>query len=708
MAELLLELLTEEIPARMQARAAEDLHRLAGERLAAAGLTFSEAHSFVTPRRLTLLVEGLPTAQPDVSEERRGPRVGAPPNAVEGFLKSAGISSLEQCEQRDTGKGVFYFATIRRAGRATAEVVPALLRALIVEFPWPKSMRFPAAGFRWVRPLTSALCLFDGKVLPLDLDSVPVGNATRGHRFLSPASFTVGSFAEYRQKLRDARVILRAEDRSKAISLALYEKAAEAGLTVKDDPALLEEVTGLVEWPVVLMGATDPTFLDLPPEVLTTSMRAHQKYFACLDRGGNLASRFLLVSNMVADDGGKAIVAGNERVLRARLSDARFFWEQDRKVALAARVPKLAERVFHAKLGTVLDKVGRMARLAETLIPYISGADPQKVARAAELAKADLSTGMVGEFPELQGVMGRYYALNDGEPPEVADAIAEHHSPLGPNDRCPSAPVSIAVALADKIDTLAGFFSIDEMPTGSKDPYALRRAALGIIRVILENQLRIPLLTVFSTGAREVEPWARLHDDRSKQPNLGSPRVLLGQRPLVVDLLLSFFADRLKVHLREQGVRHDLIAAVFALGNEDDLIRLLARVAALDAFLKTEDGANLLVAYRRAANIVRIEEKKDGRSYAEPPDPKLLAEPAEATLAAALEQARARSAAALEREAFTEAVAALAVLRLPVDEFFARVTVNCDNRDLRANRLRLLARIRDTLNQVADFSQIEG
>src|SRR5260221_550574 len=545
MAELLLELLTEEIPARMQARAAEDLHRLAGERLAAAGLTFSEAHSFVTPRRLTLLVEGLPTAQPDVSEERRGPRVGAPPNAVEGFLKSAGISSLEQCEQRDTGKGVFYFATIRRAGRATAEVVPALLRALIVEFPWPKSMRFPAAGFRWVRPLTSALCLFDGKVLPLDLDSVPVGNATRGHRFLSPASFTVGSFAEYRQKLRDARVILRAEDRSKAISLALYEKAAEAGLTVKDDPALLEEVTGLVEWPVVLMGATDPTFLDLPPEVLTTSMRAHQKYFACLDRGGNLASRFLLVSNIVADDGGKAIV--------------------------------------------------------------------------------------------------------------------------GRNDRCPSAPVSIAVALADKIDTLAGFFSIDEMPTGSKDPYALRRAALGIIRVILENQLRIPLLPVFSTGAREVEPWARLHDDRSKQPNLGSPRVLLGQRPLVVDLLLSFFADRLKVHLREQGVRHDLIAAVFALGNEDDLIRLLARVAALDAFLKTEDGANLLVAYRRAANIVRIEEKKDGRSYAEPPDPKLLAEPAEATLAAALEQARARSAAALEREAFTEAVAALAGFRLPVD-----------------------------------------
>jgi len=691
MAELLLELLTEEIPARMQPRAAEDLRRLAGEKLAASGLTFAAVHSFVTPRRLTLLVEGLPSAQPEISEERRGPRVGAPPNAVEGFLKSAGLASLEQCEQRDTGKGVFYFATIRRAGRATAEILPALLRALVVEFPWPKSMRFPAAGFRWVRPLTGALCLFDGKVLPLNLDGVPVGNATRGHRFLSPGLFSVAGFAEYRQKLRDARVILRSEDRGKAITLALYEQAAAAGLTVKDDPALLEEVAGLVEWPVVLMGAIDPAFLDLPPEVLTTSMRAHQKYFACIGRNGRLAPRFLLVSNMVADDGGKAIVAGNERVLRARLSDARFFWNQDRKVPLAARVPKLAERVFHAKLATVRDKVRRMARLAETLIPYIPGADPGKVARAAELAKADLSTGMVGEFPELQGVMGRYYALKDGEPPDVADALAQHYSPLGPNDRCPSAPVSIAVALADKIDTLVGFFSIDEKPTGSKDPYALRRAALGVIRLVLENNLRLPLLKVF--GRAE---W-------SYQESEGG---VLGKS--TIPDLLDFFADRLKVHLREQGVRHDLIAAVFALGNEDDLVRLLARVAALDAFLKTEDGANLLVAYRRAANIVRIEEKKDGRSYAEPPEPKLLAEPAEAALAAALEQAGARSAAALEREAFIEAMAALAVLRRPVDEFFARVTVNCDNRDLRANRLRLLARIRDTLNQVAHFSQIEG
>ena len=691
MAELLLELLTEEIPARMQARAAEDLHRLATEKLAAAGLAFGKAESFVTPRRLTLVVEGLPKAQPDVSEERRGPRVGSPASAVDGFLKSAGLSSLDQCEARDTGKGVFYFAVIRRAGRPTASVLPELLRAVVLELPWPKSMRFPAASFRWVRPMTGVLCLFDGKVLPLALDAVPVGNKTRGHRFLSPDPFTVKSFADYRQKLRDARVILRREDRAKAIGLALYERAAQAQLTVKDDPALLEEVTGLVEWPVVLMGRIDPDFLDLPPEVLTTSMRTQQKYFACRDREGKLAPRFLVVANMIAEDGGKAIVAGNERVLRARLADARFFWQQDRKIPIAARLPKLAERVFHARLGSVLDKVGRVERLSEALAPFVSGAGKAAVLRAAELAKADLSSGMVGEFPELQGVMGRYYALNDGETTEVADAIAEHYSPLGPNDRCPSAPTSVVVALADKIDSLAAFFSIDEKPTGSKDPFALRRAALGVIRLILENRLRLPLARVFRHASVIVG-----------EGGAGVPRA----DP--TSDLLAFFADRLKVHLREQGVRHDLIAAVFALGGEDDLVRLLARVAALDAFLRTDDGANLLTAYRRAANIVRIEEKKDATTYPGEPDPKLLQEPAEATLAAELDKAAARSTDALGREAFTPAMEALAALRGPVDEFFARVTVNCENRELRANRLRLLAQIRDTLNRVADFSQIEG
>ncbi|HYM01914.1 MAG TPA: glycine--tRNA ligase subunit beta, partial [Stellaceae bacterium] len=496
MAELLFELLTEEIPARMQARAAEDLLRMAGEKLAAAGLQFSDARSHVTPRRLSLVVEGLPAAQPDATEERRGPRVGAPANAVEGFLKSAGLSSLDQCEQRDSGKGVFYYAVIRRAGRPIVQVLPELLRALVHEFPWPKSMRFPAASFRWVRPITSAICLVDGEVLRLDLDGVPVGNRTQGHRFLSRDPIAVGNFADYRQKLRDAHVVLDRAERRDAIARTLGEKATAAQVTVKGDPALLEEVTGLVEWPVVLMGSIDPSFMDVPPEVLTTSMRTHQKYFACLDRGSKLAPRFLIVANMIADDGGKAIIAGNERVLRARLSDARFFWDQDRKVPLASRLPRLAERVFHAQLGTVLDKVGRMERLVAELAD-ITGANSKHARRAAELAKADLSSSMVGEFPELQGVMGRYYALHDGEAKDVAEAIAEHYSPLGPNDRCPSSPVSVAVALADKIDTLVSFFSVDEKPTGSKDPFALRRAALGVIRLIIENRLRLPLARVF-------------------------------------------------------------------------------------------------------------------------------------------------------------------------------------------------------------------
>jgi glycyl-tRNA synthetase beta chain len=693
MAELLLELLTEEIPARMQARAAEDLAMLATSRLAAAGLAFSDVQTHATPRRLVLVVEGLPTAQPDTTEERRGPRVGSPANAVDGFLKSAGLSSLAQCEQRDSGKGVFYFAVIRRAGRATVAVLPEILRAVILDLPWPKSMRFPAARFRWVRPMTSALCLFDGKPLPLDLDNVPVGTTTEGHRFLSPGRFAVSGVDDYRAKLRAARVMLRREDRRQAIRLALHEKAAAAQLTVKDDPALLEEVTGLVEWPEVLMGAIDRGFLDLPPEVLTTAMRTHLKYFSCLDCEGLLAPRFLVVANMLADDGGAAIVAGNERVLRARLADARFFWDQDRKTPLAARLPRLEERVFYAGLGTMLHKAGRLIELADALAQGggFPGAHRRLAARAAELAKADLSTGMVGEFPELQGVMGRYYALHDGEPAAVADAIAEHYSPLGPGDRCPTAPTSIAVALADKIDTLVSFFAIGEKPTGSKDPFALRRAALGVIRLILENRLRLPLRRVFAEA------------DRIRRVQGAGAA---GSTP--TEDLLAFFADRLKVHLREEGVRHDLIAAVFALGDEDDLVRVLARVAALDGFLRTDDGANLLVAYRRAANIVRIEEKKDGASYGEAPDARLLAETAERALAAKLAAAAAQSRAALEREAFAEAMSALAALRAPVDEFFARVTVNCDDRGLRANRLRLLAQIRDTLNRVADFSAIEG
>jgi glycyl-tRNA synthetase beta chain len=542
-------------------------------------------------------------------------------------------------------------------------------------------MRFPAGPFRWVRPLQSVVCLLDGRILKLDLGAVPVGMESRGHRFLFRSTFNVSNFADYRDQLRKAYVVLDAAERRKMIAEGLAKAAQDAGFTLKPDDGLLEEVTGLVEWPVVLMGRFERDFMELPPEVLTTSMRTHQKYFAATDKNGALAPHFLVVSNMAAADGGKAIVAGNERVLRARLSDAKFFYDQDRKQKLADRVEKLKERVFHAKLGTVYDKMSRVAHLAYTIAEHVKGADKTKVGHAVWLAKADLSTGMVGEFPELQGVMGRYYALHDGEDKEVADAIAEHYSPLGPSDRCPTAPVSVTVALADKLDTLANFFAIDEKPTGSKDPYALRRAALGVIRLILENKLRVPLLTVFRAAVEKGDPSADL---------------------------LDFFADRLKVALRDQGVRHDLIAAVFALGGEDDLVRLLARVKALGAFLKSEDGANLLTAYRRASNIVRIEEGKDKTRYGDAPNPALFSEAPENVLAEKLNLATAQSGKALEAENFAGAMAALAGLRVPVDEFFNKVTVNTDNREIRANRLRLLSQIRDTLNRVADFSKIEG
>ncbi len=686
MPDLLLELLTEEIPARMQAQAADDLQRLVSEKLDGAGLPFAKSQSFVTPRRLALSIEGLPLAQKDVSEERRGPRVGSPAPAVEGFLKSAGLATLAECEERTTDRGQFYFAIIRRPGRATAEVLPDLLRGAIVELPWPKSMRFPAARFRWVRPLTRVIAMFDGAVLALALDGVPVGDETVGHRFLSKGAIRVEDFSDYREKLRKAHVVLDAAERKRIIAQGLAREAKRLGVTLRPDAALLDEVTGLVEWPVVLAGTIDREFMAVPQEVLVTSMRAHQKYFACLDQGGRLAPNFLLVANMRTRDKGAAIVAGNERVLRARLSDARFFWDQDRKIPLAARVPKLAERVFHAKLGSVLDKVGRMIRLVDDLAPYVPGADAQKARRAAELAKADLSTGMVGEFPELQGAMGRYYALHDGEPPDVADAIAEHYAPLGPGDRCPTAPISVAVSLADKIDTLAGFFAIGETPTGSKDPFALRRAALGAIRLILENGLRLPLRAMFGAAFAIAGGFGRNPEDD----------------------LLDFFADRLKVHLRERGVRHDLVAAVFAVGHEDDLVRLLARVDALAAFLAGGDGANLLTAYRRAANIVRIEERKDDTHYTGPPDERLYGQAEESRLAARLAEAERHARDALAAEDFAAAMAALAALRAPVDEFFTHVTVNCDDRAQRANRLRLLARIRDTLNAVADFSLIEG
>ncbi|HLN23600.1 MAG TPA: glycine--tRNA ligase subunit beta, partial [Patescibacteria group bacterium] len=547
MAELLLELLSEEIPARMQARAAEDLEKMVVEGLKKNGLAIGSARSFVTPRRLTLVIDGLPAATPDVSEERRGPRVGAPPQALDGFLKGAGVT-VEQCEQRDTGKGVFYFAVIAKQGRATAEVIKDVVEQTMADFPWPKSMRWGTLSVRWVRPLQGIICLFDGAVVPVSFGPNTAGNATVGHRFMAPEPFTVTNFADYAAKLAAARVVLDPVERRASI-LAQAEAAAKAeGLTLRADEGLLAEVTGLVEWPVVLVGSIDQAFMDVPDEVLITSMRSHQKYFSLLTADGRLANRFLVVSNMQAGDGGRAIVAGNERVLRARLSDAKFFWDTDRKATLASRLPKLAERLYYAKLGTMLDKVERMTMLSKHLAVYIDGAEVAQAARAAELAKADLSSEMVGEFPELQGVMGRYYALADGESPEIADAVAGHYAPQGPNDPCPTAPVSVAVAMADKIDSLVGFFAIDEKPTGSKDPFALRRAALGVIRLVLENKLRLPLKAFFGLAHAEFSVPLALSSEQASQD------------------LLDFFADRLKVHLREQGVRHDLVSAVFALG----------------------------------------------------------------------------------------------------------------------------------------------
>ncbi len=695
MTELLIEFFSEEIPARMQARAADDLKRLVTDKLAANGLTFATAEAHSTPRRLALVVDGLPERTADVREEKKGPRVGSPEQAVAGFLKSAGLDSLDQCEQRDTGKGVFYFAVTEKKGRETAAVLAEIIPAAMAELPWPKSMRWGTGTVRWVRPLHSIIALFGGRVLDGGYDiggtqgRVAFGNSTRGHRFLAPDAFTVESFADYKEKLRAAKVVLDREERKAKIKADAEALAAAQGLSLSPDDALLEEVAGLVEWPVVLMGGIDESFMDVPSEVLITSMRTHQKYFAVLDAEGRMAPRFIVVANTETLDGGKAVVAGNERVLRARLSDAKFFWDQDRKTKLEARVPALEKITFHAKLGTVAEKVTRVQLLAAEIARAI-GADSDAASRAALLCKADLVAEVVGEFPEVQGIMGRYYALGQGESADVANAIADHYKPLGPSDSCPTAPVSVAVALADKIDTLVGFFAIDEKPTGSKDPYALRRAALGVIRLVLENGLRVKLGEVFAAahGAYTVSGFA--------------PAGSVGGD------LMSFFADRLKVVLREQGVRHDLVDAVFALGGEDDLVRLLARVKALQAFVGSDEGANLAAAYKRASNIVRIEEKKDGATFDQPVDADRLAQDEEKALFTALNEASATATPLLDAEDFTGTMAALAKLRGPVDAFFDKVTVNAEDKDLRANRLRLLTQIRTTLNAVADFSKIEG
>lgn len=687
MAELLLELFSEEIPARMQARAAEDLTKLVTDGLKAADLGFDKVEALVTPRRLTLIVDGLPEKQPDLREERRGPRADAPEKAINGFLAGNGVT-LDQCEKRETPKGVFLFAIVEQKGRAASEVIKDIIEDAMNKLPWPKSMRWADQKIRWVRQLDRILCLFDGKVIPVTYGPVTAGDTTRGHRFLAPAEFTVSNAAEYKEKLRAAKVMLDREERKQVILEGARKLAASEGFELLEDNGLLEEVCGLVEWPVPVMGKVDDQFMDIPREVLETSMREHQKYFVVEDKTGKLAARFITVSNMITADNNAKIIAGNERVLRARLHDAKFFWDQDRKMTLQSRLPKLDNIVFHAKLGSLADRVLRLRGLAREVSAEIPGCDVKLADRAAEIGKADLVSQMVFEFTELQGLMGKYYAENDGEAPEVANAIAEHYAPAGPSDMCPTAPVSVALALAEKLDTLAGFFAIDEKPTGSKDPFALRRGALGVIRLVLENGLRLPLRRLFAFAVSQYPATIR--------------------RDEAVEDLLAFFADRLKVHLREQGVRHDLVSAVFALDGEDDLVRLLARVEALSDFISGESGVNLMAGYKRASNILRIEEKKDDTSYKADVSADLLSLEEERKLYEALIDVRHKALPLLRDEDYAAAMTEFARLREPVDAFFEKVTVNSDNADERANRLKLLAQIRTALHDIADFSKIES
>lgn len=713
MSELLLELFSEEIPARMQKRAGEDLVRLVTDALKAAGVEGTNARAFATPRRLTLVIDGLPDKTPDVKEERKGPKVGAPQQALDGFLRAAGLSSIDEATVQEDKKGAFYVAVTEKKGRDTAALIAEIVPAVIRAFPWPKSMRWGSGTLRWVRPLHSILCLLGGKVVPFEVDGIKSGNTTRGHRFMAPAEFAVTDCADYEMKLNEAKVVLDAAKRAHFIHEAAKALAEAEGLVLVEDEALLHEVAGLVEWPVPLIGRIDDEFMSVPQEVLTSTMRANQKYFACVDKAGKLAPRFIVIANLEAEDGGKAIVNGNERVLRARFADARFLWDQDRKHTLTSRLPKLQEVVFHAKLGTVHDKAMRIGKLARELAAFVPGADADKAQIAGELAKADLTTGMVGEFPELQGLMGAYYARNDGLDDDIAAAIAEHYSPLGPTDAVPSTPLGKVIALADKLDTLAGFWAIDEKPTGSKDPYALRRAALGVIRLGLESNIRLSLSNIFykavkhhgNVGDAAIERW---FGEGGKNVTI---RDTLDSAFNAVRIsgLLDFFRERLKQQLRDRGARHDLVDAVFALEGQDDLVLIVKRVEALSEFLATEDGKNLLAGYKRATNILRIEEKKDGEgAFNAAPDASLFAQDEEKALGAAIEAATKEAKAAVGREDFAAAMSALASLRAPVDAFFEKVTVNADDANLRANRLKLLAQIRAALHEVADFSKVEG
>jgi glycyl-tRNA synthetase beta chain len=679
MPDLLLEFLSEEIPARMQARAAEDLRKLVTDRLVAAGLVYEGAKAFATPRRLALSVHGVPARQPDIKDEKKGPRVGAPENAIAGFLKAAGLRSINDAKVQPDKKGDFYVAVIEKAGRPAIDVIAEMIPDVVRTFPWPKSMRWGSGRLNWVRPLHSIVATFgpeteEPDIVRFDVDGLAAGDDTRGHRFMAPAPFKVRHFDDYVTKLEKAKVVLDSARRADIIRADAKNLAFAQGFELVEDEGLLTEVAGLVEWPVTLMGSFDKAFLAIPDEVIRATIRNNQKCFVLRDpQTARLVNKFILVANEEATDGGKAIVAGNERVIRARLSDAKFFYETDLETRLEDRLPKFQQIVFHEKLGTQAERIARIVALAGKLAAMI-GADVAKTERAAQLCKADLLTDVVGEFPELQGLMGRYYAQAQDEDDAVANASEDHYKPKGPDDLVPSDPVSMAVALADKIDTLTGFWKIDEKPTGSKDPYALRRAALGVIRIVLDNSLRLHLAKISGLSAD----------------------------------LLSFFADRLKVQLREQGARHDLVDAVFALEGQDDLLMIVRRVEALGKFLDTDDGKNLLAGYKRATSIIRIEEKKDKREYTGVPDAKRYQLPEEKALAEAIDVARKEAGVAVGKEDFAAAMRAVAKLRPRVDAFFDKVTVNVDDKALRENRLKLLNEIREATRSVADFSKIEG
>ncbi len=763
MPDLLLELFSEEIPARMQGKAADDLKRLVTDKLVAEGLVYEGAKAFATPRRLTLTVHGIPARQPDLKDERKGPKVGAPEAAVQGFLKAAGLASLDEAKiQKDPKKGDFYVALIEKPGKPAIDVIAEFLPVIVRTFPWPKSMRWgersrKPGALQWVRPLHSIIATFgmeteEPDVVHFNVDGIEAGQTTRGHRFMAPAEFSVRRFEDYEAKLFAAKVVLDSA-RRKDIILADAKTLAQAqNYELVEDQGLLDEVSGLVEWPVALMGSFDKNFLSIPDEVIRATIRANQKCFVVADPStGKLANKFILTANIEASDGGAAITAGNERVIRARLSDAKFFYETDLKTKLEDRLPKFDQIVFHEKLGTQAERIERIERLAAEIASLV-GADVEKTKRAAKLCKADLLTEVVGEFPELQGLMGKYYALAQGEDASVAAACEEHYKPQGPADRVPTDPVSIAVALADKLDTLVGFWAIDEKPTGSKDPYALRRAALGVIRLLIENGLSINLLKLLRQScwlqAEHLVDNGRAHyevdenvdgeDIHGHVAYLAALSSNASDRLTFVEIvcddgcdlfqnnelredkryarsgyrafssnLLSFFADRLKVQLRDQGARHDLVDAVFALEGQDDILMIVRRVEALAAFLATDDGKNLLAGTKRAANILRIEEKKDGRAYDGAPDASLYAQDEEKALAAAIERAKADAGAAVAKEDFAAAMTAMAGLRPAVDAFFDKVTVNADDKAVRENRLKLLNEIRAATRAVADFSKIQ-